>query len=136
MEVSFSAQLIFPNGQCPMEEKDKAQTVFTTRTGQYKFNKMPFGLCGAPATFQRLMHIILKMDNCLQCLIYLDDVLIFRRTFDEHLERMNTVLQIFRDSGIKLSPKKWNFFQTKLNFLGHEISKEGIFPIKKKLIKL
>jgi len=69
-------------------------------------------------------------------MIYLDDVLIFGRTFNEHLERVNTVLERFRDSGIKLSPKKCNFFQTKLNFLGHEISKEGIFPNKEKIDKV
>ena len=66
-----------------MKEEDKCKIAFTTRKGQFEFNRLPFGLCGAPATFQRLMHIIHIKENWFQCLVYLDDVLIFGRSFDE-----------------------------------------------------
>ena len=122
--------------QCPMKEEDKCKTAFTTRKGQFEFNRLPFGLCGAPATFQRLMHIILNKENWFQCLVYLDDVLIFGRSFDEQFNRLKNVLTRFKDSGIKLSPQKCNFFQTKLTFLGHAISKDGIQPDPEKISKI
>ena len=119
--------------QCPVREEDKCKTAFATRKGQYEFNRMPFGLCGAPATFQRLMHIILRKENWMECLVYIDDVLIFGKSFEEHLSRLKTVLDRFKVAGIKLSPAKCNLFQTSLKFLGHEISSKGIFPDKEKM---
>ena len=97
---------------------------------------MPFGLCGAPATFQRLMHIILRKENWMECLVYIDDVLILEKSFEENLSRLKTVLDRFKVAGIKLSPAKCNLFQTSLKFLGHEISSKGIFPDKEKIEKI
>ena len=81
-----------------MKEEDKCKTAFTTRKGQFEFNRLPFGLCGVPATFQRLMHIILNKENWFQCLVYLDDLLIFGRSFDEQFNRLKNVLTRFKDS--------------------------------------
>ena len=99
--------------QVPMEETDKSKTAFSTRRGQFEFNRMPFGLCGAPATFQRIMNVILKGQVWEKCVIYLDDVLIFGRSIEEHNERLKEVLQQFRKSGMKLSPHKCVFLRKK-----------------------
>ena len=72
--------------QCEINENDKAKTAFATRRGQYEFNRMPFGLCGTPATFQRM-----KQEHWFSCFIYIDDVLLFANTFDEHLARVESI---------------------------------------------
>ena len=109
-----------------MNESDKAKTAFSTRRGQWEFNRMPFGLCGAPATFQRIMNVILRDQVWRKCVIYLDDVLIFGKTIKEHNERLEEVLKQFRVSGMKLSPHKCNFLKSEVRYLGHIISNEGI----------
>ena len=112
--------------QCELSDESKKLTAFATRRGHFEFNRMPFGLCGAPFTFQRMMNLVLTSENWQKCLIYLDHVLIFGRTFDEHLDRLHCILQKIFDAGIKLSPEKCVFFQKQLTFLGHVISSEGI----------
>ena len=112
--------------QCELEEDDKEYTAFRTRRGHYEFNRMPFGLCGAPFTFQKMMNVLLRTENWEKCLIYLDDVLIFGRTFNEHLQRLTCVLDKICAGGIKLSPEKCSFFKKELVFLGHVISGDGI----------
>lgn len=112
--------------QCEIREKDKEKTAFSTRQGQWEFNRMAFGLCGATATWQRLMHEILKGDNWRKCLIYVDDVLVFGKTTKEHLENLSTILKKLKEAGIKLSPSKCDFFKRKLKFLGHVVSQSGI----------
>ena len=105
-----------------MAENDKPKTAFATRKGHFEFNRMPFGLSGAPATFQRLMNLMLEKENWEICWIYLDDVMIFGRTFEEHLQRVACVLRRIEDSGRKLSPMKYNFFAKNLQFLGHVVN--------------
>lgn len=122
--------------QVPVAEEDILKTAFTTRKGQFEYLRMPFGLCSAPATFQRLMHTVLKTENWIKCLIYLDDVLIFGRTAEEHLERLRAVLQRMREAGLKLSPEKCHFFQQKVEYLGHVISGEGIRTSPDKIDKV
>ena len=101
--------------QCEIREKDKHLTAFTTRSGQYEFNRMPFGLVGAPFTFQRLITSILSKENWEICLVYLDNVLIFSDSFDEHLSRVEQVLSKIRQAGLKLSLKNAIFFSPKSN---------------------
>jgi hypothetical protein len=122
--------------QVPMAEEDIQKTAFTSRKGQFEFLRMPFGLCSAPATFQRLMHTILKNENWTQCLIYLDDILIHGRTVDEHAERLRTVLQRFREAGIKLSAEKCTFLKEEVEYLGHVINKSGIQASTSKIEKI
>ena len=112
--------------QCEITEKHKEYTAFSTRRGHFEFNRMPFGLTGAPFTFQRMMHLILNAENWEQCVIYLDDVLVFARSFEEHLSRLRVIFDKLYTSGIKLSPSKCDLFQSQLVFLGHVISNEGI----------
>ena len=94
---------------------------------------MPFGLCNAPPTFQRLMLNCLGKLNLTYCLIYLDDIIIFSRTEEEHLERMHVVFDGLHEHGLKLKPSKCNVFKTEINYLAHHVSKKGVLPFKKNL---
>ncbi|GFT97829.1 retrovirus-related Pol polyprotein from transposon 17.6 [Trichonephila clavipes] len=87
---------------------------------------MPFGLCNAPATFERLMETVLKGLTFEACLIYLDDVIIGGRTLEEHLQNIRKVLSKLSDANLKLNPSKCKFFQKEVNYLGHIISAEGV----------
>lgn len=85
--------------QVEMSEKDKEKTAFCTSCGLFEFNVMPFGLCNTPATFQRLMELVLAGLQWKSCLIYLDDVIIVGRTFSEHLHNLRGVLNCIREAG-------------------------------------
>ena len=94
---------------------------------------MPFGLCNALPTFQRLMLNCLGELNLTYCLIYLDDVIVFSYTEEEHLERMRVIFDRLREHGLKLKPSKCEVFKTEINYLAHHVSKKGIQPSKKNL---
>ena len=96
--------------------------------GVYEFLRMPYGLCNAPATFQRLMQNCLGELNLTYALIYLDDMNVFSRTEEEHLHRLWVVFARFLEHGLKLKPSKCHFLQDEITFLGHEILAEGINP--------
>ena len=86
---------------------------------------MPFGLCNAPATFERLMERVLRGLHWQVAVVYLDDVIVWGWTFEEHYQRLATVLGRFRTAGLKLKPKKCDLFKTEVSFLGHFVSAEG-----------
>ena len=120
--------------QVPMDEESKQYMAFTLGSmGLYECESMPFGLCNTPPTFQRLMLNCLGELNLTYCLIYLDDVIIFSRTEEEHLERIRVVFDRFCEHGLKLKPSKCEVFKTKINYLAHHISKRGVLPSKKNL---
>ena len=98
----FSA-LDLKNGywQVEIDERDREKTAFITPNGLYHFNVMPFGLCNAPATFERLMDSILRTLPFEMCLCYIDDVIIFSQDFESHLERLEKVLVCIREAGLK-----------------------------------
>ena len=112
--------------QVEVAEEDRPKTAFCTTEGLFQFRVMPFGLCNAPATFQRLMDLVLSGLQWGECLVYLDDVIVLGRTFQEHLRNLQLVLQRFRDSGLRLKPSKCYFFQSQVHYLGHVISRDGI----------
>ena len=115
--------------QVKMNEESHQYTTFTVGSlGVYEFLRMPFGLCNAPATFQRLMQNTLGELNLTYALIYLDDVIIFSKTEEEHLIRLRAVLERFRENGLKLKPSKCQFFHTEITYLGHQVSKDGMSP--------
>ena len=87
---------------------------------------MPFGLCNAPATFQRLMERCMGELNLRDCLIYLDDIIIFSSTFEEHLERLQAVFKNLERHNLKLKPSKCEFFKECVTYLGHVVSADGI----------
>ena len=105
--------------QVEMAEEDKEKTAFTYGRGLWHFNVMSYGLCNAPATFERLMERVLDGLQWETALIYLDDVIVFGATFEEELECLEVVLQRFCVANLKLNPKKCVFFQHELLFLGH-----------------
>ena len=115
--------------QVKMSEKACQYTAFTVGSmGMYEFLRMPYGLCNVPATFQRLMQNCLGELNLTYTLIYLDDVIVYSRTEEEHLTRLRAVFKRFRESGLKLKPSKCNFFHTEINYLGHTMSAKGMEP--------
>ena len=106
-------------------------TAFTMgNLGFYKFTRMPFGLCNAPATFQHLMQNTLEELNLMYCIIYPDDVTVFRRSEEEHLEHLCVVFEHFREFNLKLKPSKCSFFQSEIMYLVHHVFQEGIRPCR------
>ena len=114
--------------QVEIEDRDKEKTAFSTEKGHFEFNVMPFGLTNAPATFQRLMECVLAGLNGEQCLIYIDDIIVFSRTFSEHLDRLHKVFSKLEEAGLKLQTSKCHFAQKVVRYLGHEVSADGIRP--------
>jgi len=127
-EAKYFSTLDLSSGyyQIPVKSDDMKKTAFTTKHGQFEFTRMPFGLCSAPATFQKMMNIILQRENWSKCLIYLDDVLIFGRTIKEHNDRLSLVLQRIKEAGLKLSPEKCCILKTRVHYLGHVIDADGV----------
>lgn len=95
--------------QIPMHEADKEKTAFATPDGLYEFNVMPFGLCNAPATFERMIDTVLRGLKWKTCLCYLDDIVIFSSTFAQHLQRLDEVLTCIANAGLQLNTKKVSF---------------------------
>ena len=89
---------------------------------------MPFGLCNAPATFQQLMQNCMHELNLIYCLIYLDDLIVFSQTAEEHLHWLHVVFDWLREYNLKLKPLKCNLFKEKINYLAHEVSKQCVQP--------
>lgn len=114
--------------QIEVDERDREKTAFITPDGLYEFKVLPFGLCSAPATFQRMMDTVLSDLKWHSCLVYLDDVVVFSTTFEQHIERLEAVLQAIRTAGLSLKPEKCHFGYEELKFLGHIVSNTGIRP--------
>ena len=113
--------------QVELDENSVPLTAFMVGPlGFYEFLKMPFSLTNAPATFQRLMETCLDDLHLNWCIIYLDDVIVFSKTPEEHVERLTAVFEKISKAGLKLKPSKCEFFKTRITYLGHIISKDGI----------
>ena len=111
--------------QVEMAEEDKEKTAFSVSgVGFYECERMPFGLTNAPSTFQRLMERTLK--DTTNCLVYLDDIVVFSKTYEEHWEHLETLFSKLKQAGLLLKPSKCKFFQRQVRYLGHVISEEGI----------
>ena len=120
--------------QVPMDEESKQYTAFTLGSmGLYEGEGMPFGLCNAPPTFQRLMQNCLGKLNLTYCLIYLDDMIVFSKTPEEHLWRIHVVFNCLQEHGLKLKPSKCDVFKSEINYLAHHVSLKGVLPSKKNL---
>eukprot|EP00731_Ephydatia_muelleri_P025294 Em0017g377a len=112
--------------QVKVAPEDREKTAFTTPYGLYQFCVMPFGLCNAPSTFQRLMELVLAGLHWSSCLVYLDDIIIYSRTVKEHLTRLEEVLERLQAAGMKLKPKKCRLLRRKVNYLGYIVSSGGV----------
>ena len=122
--------------QVELEEGDKEKTAFCTQEGLFEFNVLPFGLCNGPATFQRLMDLVLTGLQWSSCLVYLDDVVVVGRSFEEHLLNLQNVFERLRQAGLKLKPKKCAFLKKEVVYLGHLVSREGISTDPSKIDKV
>lgn len=122
--------------QIPIKKEDIPKTAFTTKYGLFEYTTMPFGLCNAPATFQRVMEIALAGLQWTTCLIYLDDVLIFGKDFNEQIQRIRAVLTQIKAANLKLKPSKCHLLQREVGFLGHILSAEGVKPAPDNIEKI
>ena len=111
----------------PIKEADREKTSFITPRGQFEFNVMPFGLCNAPATYQRAIDSALK--DATESLPYIDDTLTFSHSFEEHLQHLHQVLGCYRVAIIQLRRDKCSFGFEEIKFLGHLLSKRGHEPL-------
>ena len=112
--------------QTEIDEHDHDKTAFVTRKGQWRFKVLSLDLANAPSQFARIMELVMSGLMYDVCLVYLDDILIFSKTFDEHLERLATVFDRLDRCSLKLKPSKCSLFQRKVSFLGHVVSGHGI----------
>ena len=120
--------------QVEMDEASKPLTAFTVGPlGFYECERMPFGLTNAPATFQRLMESCLGDLHLNWRIIYLDDVIVFLKTPKDHIERLRGVFHKLFLAGLKLKPRKCEFFKSKIAYLGHIVSAKGIETDPKKV---
>ena len=113
--------------QVEMEEDSKPLAAFTVGPlGFYECERMPFGLTNAPATFQRLMENCLGELHLSWCIIYLDDIIVFSDNPADHLQRLQGVFAKLDKAGLKLKPSKCEIFKSKITYLGHVVSSQGI----------
>ena len=134
--AKFFSKLDLRSGywQVEIDEKDRHKTAFSVgNLGFYECNRMSFGLTNAPATFQRLMEKCMGDMHLKECLIFLDDVLIFSNTFEEHCVRLKNVFTKLAQHGLKLKPAKCELFKGSVTYLGHVISESGIQTDPEKL---
>ena len=112
--------------QVPLAEEDKCKTAFTVGPlGFWECERMPFGLTNAPATFQRLMENCMADLHLTYCLLYLDNIIIYR-SFEEHIVRLEAVFKKLKGADLKLSPSKCRFLCKDIKYLRHMISEKGI----------
>ncbi|GBG76676.1 hypothetical protein CBR_g22893 [Chara braunii] len=114
--------------QIAIRPEDQHKTAFQTKYGLYEFVVMPFGLCNAPGTFQHAMNRIFHDYLDKFVIVYLDDVLIFSKTVEEHVAHLDKVLSLLRHHKFKINGEKCEFGCTRVLYLGHEISAEGLKP--------
>ena len=131
--VFSSLDLAMAYHQVPVAPSDIEKTAFITHAGLYEMIKMPFGLCNAPSTYQRLMSIVLRGLIARICLAYFDDVIVFSRRLHQHLDDLRAVFQRVLAAGLKLKPSKCQLFRDEVLYLGHVINATGIAPDPAKL---
>ena len=122
--------------QVKMAPYDQEKTAFTTFHGLFEFTVMLFGLCNAPATFQRLMETVLHGLLGSFVSVYLDDIIIYSPTVKEHLKHLSAVFDRLRQAGLRLKPSKCQFLCSQIAYLGHIISADGIRPDPEKIAKI
>lgn len=119
--------------QLEMHPNSIEKTAFTVNNGHYEYLRMPFGLKNAPSTFQRVMDNILREHLHKFCFVYMDDVVIFSKSLQEHLNHLKLIFQKFREYNLKIQLDKSEFLQKQVAFLGHVITPEGVKPNPSKI---
>ena len=120
-EAEFFTTLDCNSGywQIPVAEEDRAKIAFTCHEGCLEFCRMPIGLCNAPATFQRIVDMLLSGYRSRTCLVSLDDIIVFRKNAEEHIAHVREVLTVLKEAGLSLKLKKCKFFATSVDYFGH-----------------
>ena len=119
--------------QVEMEPDHRAKTAFITKRGLFQFKVMPFGLCNAPATFERLMDTVLSGLQWTTCLVYLDDIIVLGKSFGEMMVNLENVFTRLSSAGLKMKAKKCSLFAKEVEYLGHIISEQGVSTDPKKI---
>ncbi|UYV71040.1 hypothetical protein LAZ67_8001511, partial [Cordylochernes scorpioides] len=114
--------------QIEIDEEDREKTAFITPDGLYEFRVMPFGLCNAPATFERMMDKLLAGLKWTICLCFLDDIIVYATSFKEHIERLGKVLRCIQQAGLCINHEKCRFGSREIKVLGHLVTESGIRP--------
>ena len=112
--------------QLELDPDDIEKTAFRTHRGLFQFRRMPFGLRNGPAIFQRVMQNILAPYLWLFCLVYIDDIVVYSKSYEEHIDHLDKVLEAVERSGITLSPNKCHLFYGSILLLGHKVSRLGL----------
>ena len=119
--------------QLAVDEADQHKTAIITKYGLFEYAKLPMGLCNSPSSFQRCMELILRGLQWKTVLIYLDDIIVFSSTLDDHFEKLREVFQLLQSAGLKLKPAKCDLLKKEVLFLGHTVGANGIGPNPKLL---
>ena len=125
-QIFSTLDLVSGYWQVELDEEAKETSAFVTRSGLWAWKVMAFGLTSAPATFERLMEKTMRGLHWKTLLIYLDDVIVFAKDMDTHLQRLGEVLKRLQQAGLKLKPSKCNLFADRVDYLGHVVSREGV----------
>ncbi len=118
--------------QVPLTEQAKPKTAFSTPNGHWQYRVLPFGLHGAPATFQRMMDILLRPHQSYAA-AYLDDVFVHSESWEDHLERLRRVLVELRRAGLTANPRKFHLALSEAKYLGYQVGRGLIKPQEKKV---
>ena len=122
--------------QIPLKKEDIPKNAFVCKYGHFEMTRMPFGLNNSASTFQRIMELALQGLQWITGLIYIDDIIVFGRNFDEHLARVAQVLDRLKEAGLKLKPEKCHMLQREVVFLGHVVTAEGVKPNPANIAKI
>lgn len=114
--------------QIEVDPRDIEKTAFSVENGHYEYVRMPFGLKNAPSTFQRVMDNVLRDLIGKECLVYIDDIVVFSVSLEEHIEKLTKVFQRLREWNLKIQVDKCHFLKKEIEFLGHVVSQDGIKP--------
>jgi len=129
-QSTYFTTLDFKNGyfQIPLAPTDRPKTAFSTRDNHYQFTVLPQGVKNGPPTFQRIVNQIIGPARWKYCLAYIDDVLIFSKTFDEHILHLNEILHLLHSFNFRLSVDKCTIATDRIDYLGHHIRYDQIRP--------
>jgi transposase InsO family protein len=132
-EAIYFTKFDFKSGyfQVPLAKEDRPKTAFSTRDNHYQFTVLPQGISNGPATFQRIINHILGPTRWRYALAYIDDIIIYSRTFNDHLEHVNEICQLLKQARFRLNPEKCEIAHTQTDYLGHRIENGDIRPCPK-----
>ena len=119
--------------QIEMDDSSKEKTHNDVDNNLYEGNRLSFGLTNAPGTFQRLMNYVLRSVVGKKCLVYLDDIIVFAKTREEHLANLECIFNLLKEADLKLDLSKCKFMCESVQYLGHVISAAGITPDTEKI---